>query len=306
MQVVRAELKKLGDLTEKALFGEAGVSLVRLFRGAVGIALLLTLLSWAGSFYWFFSPEGYVPVGTEELLGKYFDSWLNIFSYPGLESYPAVLLAYILAIISACLLIVNKFPKVAAPIAYVLLLSFLGRNPALSYGGTDVLQFLLLGVVLLSLPGRKVAERWPIFLLQFQFALLYFTAGSSKLGVAEWLNGTKMFTTLSDPTFSYIDPQLLLLAPLLISFITWYGFISELAFAFLIWSKATRRYALAAVVLLHVGIIASMNVHLFSEMMLLGLTCLLTNQEADWLLERFHAAKTRVVSAVRGPKRQVN
>jgi hypothetical protein len=216
------------------------------------------------------------------------------------------MVAYILLIASSLCLIFGKYVKVAAPVAFILFLSFLARNAAMSYGGTDVLQLLLLAVILLHLPGKRPPERWPVFLMQFQFALIYFVAGASKLQTPAWVQGTKMFSTLSDPTFSYINPDLLLSVPIVLVAFTWFGFMSELAFSFLIWSSATRRLALLLVVMLHIGVILTMNVHLFSEIMLLGLTVCLTNAEAGWILERLHAAKSRVVTAVRRPKRKVN
>ncbi|CAN5153480.1 hypothetical protein BH11PAT4_BH11PAT4_3950 [soil metagenome] len=302
-QIIKTYVAAVSQWFEATFFAPMGTNGLRLFRGAVGLATLLTALSWLGSFKWFFGPEGYVPLSAVGTLGKFSASWMHIFSYSSLTSLPVVTAAYILLMVAAICLILGKYVKVAAPVAFVLLLSFLGRNAAMSYGGTDVLQLLLLAVVLLSLPGRRAPERWPVFLMQFQFALIYFVAGVSKLQTPAWVQGTKMFSTLSDPTFSYINPGLLLAIPVAITAITWFGFMSELAFSFLIWSKATRRVALVLAVMLHVGVIFTMNVHLFSEIMLLGLTIFLTEPEAKWVLERLHTAKSRVVSAVRGSKR---
>lgn len=301
-----AHLTAIATSFQQAFFAEAGEYRVRLFRSAVGLALFLTTLSWLGSFRWFFGPDGYVPVSMAPSLGKYSESWLAIFNTDPFTSLPVVILGYVLLILAALALMTNRYVKVAAPIAFVLFLSFMVRNPAMSYGGTDVLQLLLFGVVLLSLPGKKATETWPLLLVQFQFALIYFTAGLSKAQTADWYNGTKMFATFSDPTFSYIDPTFLIGFPLVLSLITWFGFMSELAFAFLIWAKGTRLVALGIVAMLHVGILLSMNVHLFSEIMLLGLTGLLLDSEAKWLTERLSAAKARVVSAVRGSKRKVH
>lgn len=296
---------KAGVMVNEAFFAPFASNQLRLFRGAVGVALIITLLSWLQSFRWFFAPDGYVPLSLAGSLGKYTASYLHLFNYEALSGLPFLYAGYILLFAAAICLVVGKYEKVAAPVAYVLFLSFMGRNPALSYGGTDVLQFLLLGVVLLSLPGKKQVEKWPIVLIQFQFAVLYLSAAISKMQVPEWFNGTKMFFGMSDPTFSYINPTFLLSVPALLAFITWYGFMSEIGFTFLIWSKGTRRFALAMVVLLHVGIALSMNVHLFSEMMLLGFTALLTERESTWLLERLRAAKTGVVSVVRRSQRKV-
>ncbi len=304
-QIVENIRGSLAKLLNEAFFSPFKENQLRLFRGAVGVALIITSLSWVQSFRWFFAPDGYVPLSLAPSLGKYTVSWLHLFNYEALSGLPFLYAGYLLMLVAAGFLVIGKYEKYAAPVAYILLLSFLGRNPALSYGGTDVLQFLLLAVVLLSLPGKKQAEKWPIVLVQFQFAVLYLSAAISKMQVPEWFNGTKMFFGMSDPTFSYINPNFLLSVPALLAFITWYGFMSEIGFTFLIWSKGTRRFALAMVVLLHVGIALTMNVHLFSEVMLLGFTALLTESESTWLLERLRAAKTGVVSVVRRSKRKV-
>jgi uncharacterized membrane protein YphA (DoxX/SURF4 family) len=130
---------------------------------------------------------------------------------------------------------------------------------------------------------RKMSEHvavWPLRLIQFQIALIYFVSGWVKFQSPEWLDGTIMQYVLIHPQYSrwdgwgFIDNPLItgLLAGLA-GFIRWW----ELLFPFLLINTYTRRVSLLIGVLFHLGLLLTMNLRWFPVIMLSLYPALLSN-----------------------------
>jgi hypothetical protein len=221
---------------------------------------------------------------------------------------PAVIwAAYVLMLGVGSLFIAGKYPRITGMALYVLFLSFLNRNYQITYGGTNILTTLLFLTLFLDTAAKPTDKRpwWPFYLMQFQMAVGYFVSGLSKAHATEWAQGQKLYAVFMDPTFSYFSMGWLHHLPWVIALATWGVVIAETLFIFLCWFKKTRYVALFLVASMHIGIFLTMNVHFFSEIMLVGLVCFLSEKDIDWLWKVFDTAKARIVPLVRRPKRQV-
>ena len=120
-----------------------------------------------------------------------------------------------------------------------------------------------------------LAVPWAQRLMQLQVATVYLGAFLSKAGGEKWANGTAAYYPLHLPEtvrFPMLGSDVLWV----INLITWGTIAVELALATLVWVPRLRLYVLAAGVMLHLGIEYSMNIPLFSFMMIVSYVTFLT------------------------------
>jgi hypothetical protein len=164
--------------------------------------------------------------------------------------------------------------------------------------GADILLVCLAFYLMLSpcgaaysLDARRIARKrgtlaepviipWAQRLIQIQVAVVYFMTALCKAAGATWTDGTALYYVLNEPefgrwTFGLSDSYILL------SFLTYGALVLEFALPFLLWFKSSRPYAIAAGVALHVGIIFTINIPLFGEMMMLAYLSFVTPDELD-------------------------
>jgi len=183
--------------------------------------------------------------------------------------------------------------------------SYLNRNPAITYGVDDLLASLLFLLCLapvgraLSLDRRltlrkatrtdqtarpePVTSAWGFAcqrLIQLQMAVFYFFAGVEKLRGETWQHGYALWIALTNDEYATLPLGWLAEHFWIINLMTYYTLLLELAFPFLIWQRPTRPYLLAGAVLLQLGIAFMMGLHLFSFVVIIGLLAFLP---PEWL-----------------------
>ena len=89
-----------------------------------------------------------------------------------------------------------------------------------------------------------------------------------KLNDALWHGGTAVYWTINNINFGQFNLAWLGRYPFIINMITFGTLATELTFFFLVWGKKTRLPILLAAVGMHLGILLTMNVVLFSEIMI--------------------------------------
>jgi hypothetical protein len=121
---------------------------------------------------------------------------------------------------------------------------------------------------------------WPLRLIQFQIALIYFVSGWVKFHSPEWLDGTIMQYVLIHPQYSRWDGWSFIDIPLLsgvlvalAGFIRWW----ELLFPFLLINAHSRKISLLIGILFHAGLLLTMNLRWFPVIMLSLYLALLSN-----------------------------
>ena len=125
-----------------------------------------------------------------------------------------------------------------------ILLSFL-----LSFTHAD--QFFSLRRI--SGKARKASlkiPRWELFILQLQFAIVYFYGGLVKLNYDWLVRMEPMKSMVADfPADHFLSP--LVKQGFMVPFLTYGGVLFDLAIPFLLWKKSTRKWALLPIVLFH-------------------------------------------------------
>lgn len=125
---------------------------------------------------------------------------------------------------------------------------------------------------------------WPYRLFQFQSSLIYGLAAILKCGGNLWLNGSALHFVLNNTEVRRFDVSFLSSYPILINLMTYSALAFEFSLAFFIWVKAVRPAVIAAGIMLHLGILATINIPIFGELMWLGYLAFLTPPEFQSLI----------------------
>jgi len=139
-----------------------------------------------------------------------------------------------------------------------------------------------------EVPPTVVA--WPVRLMQIQVVLVYLCTALSKMNGSLWQNGTAIYyplhlTQMRRFPLPWIDGDHLWL----INLLTHGTVVVEFALATLLWVPRLRLYVLAAGVLLHLGVEYSLNVPLFSSLMITSYLLFLTPTDLGWFVARVNA-----------------
>jgi vitamin K-dependent gamma-carboxylase-like protein len=110
----------------------------------------------------------------------------------------------------------------------------------------------------------------PLRLIRFQIALVYLSTGLWKLQSPLWRDGSALHYVLNTNVFHRFPYTLPVSFEPVLTLATYTTLLWELSFAFLVLYGPTRRLALAAGVLIHVGMMAGVEVGPFSLVMLAG------------------------------------
>jgi hypothetical protein len=146
-----------------------------------------------------------------------------------------------------------------------------------------------------SLDTRRAARRrgtlaepliipWAQRLIQLQLCLIYFITAILKAHGAHWLNGTAIHYVLNNPEVGRFSLDPLSRYPLIINVMTYGALFVEFALPFWLWFRAIRPWVILAGVGLHIGVLLTVNVPLFGEMMTACYLTFLTPQELDVFL----------------------
>jgi hypothetical protein len=130
----------------------------------------------------------------------------------------------------------------------------------------------------------------PLRLLRYQLALIYFASAIWKLYDPLWRNGTAVYYVLNQNVFQRFPGS----APLpdwLTAPATYGTLLFELGFAFLLVVPVLRRFALIGGVLLHVGMLALLEIGPFHLVMLAGYLSFLNPESVPTLLGRLRRFK---------------
>jgi hypothetical protein len=175
--------------------------------------------------------------------------------------------------------------RITGGVALLLHVAFHGRNEFVFWGWAEILTAFTL-YVLLAPSGRGLGvdawrqrrtdaddasmSAWPLRLLQIHVSLVYVVAAWSRLDNPHWLDGSMLSRILADGTFSRAAELASAPEPLL-TVLTYAAWAIELAAPFALWQAATRRWFVAALLALHVGLEVTTRVGWWNVVMLAGL-----------------------------------
>ncbi len=223
------------------------------------------------------------------------------------QDVTSVRIAFGLTATFAALLTIGWRTKLMSILYYLGMLFIHNRN-LVSSSGADVLLLVCGFNLMLSpcgaaysvdswLESRKrgtlatpMIVPWALRLIQIQVSLVYLGAATLKAGGSLWLNGSAMHYVLNNTEVTRFDFTFLSNYPLLINVMTYMALAMEFSLAFFIWFRWARPFVLYLGLMLHTGILITINIPCFGELMWIGYLAFLTPPEFDALL---HAVDVR-------------
>jgi Vitamin K-dependent gamma-carboxylase len=218
-------------------------------------------------------------------------SWSLLYSQFGVYNAQFAYVLVGIGIVSSFLLMVGWRSRLTAFTAWLIWVSLWSRNP-LILDGDDAILKLMCFYLMLSPCGnawsvdswkRNLAKRvavWPLRLIQFQVALIYFVSGWVKFYSPEWQEGTVIQTVLIHPHYSAINGWLLINNALisgvlsdLSQLIKWW----EVLFPITLLHPLSRKISLLIGACFHLGLLLTMNLRWFAVIMLALYPALLPN-----------------------------
>lgn len=271
---------------------------LRIFVG--GLALVWQL-SYTPDLIRWFGPVGWFDAGV-------LSQWLTAEStleFSGRLSYlynpsPAWLWAcHVLGSLVLLALTLGCFTRVAAPLAFVVVLAYVHRAPFLC-SAADMVLTMLLAYLCLAPCGRawSVDARWrpradhepsgwatlARRLLQVHLVAIYAIMALSKLGSATWWNGEAIWWLSAQTLSKNTDLSGLRQVPVLLNLWTYAVLIAEFSFVLLVWNRWFRPLVLAAVTVSWISIgIAQGNWALPATMMVANLAFVPAWLWREWL-----------------------
>ena len=266
------------------------------FRLVFGFwVLVYGLLLWPDRYVWF-SERGAFRAADAIAYNGGANSWLsNLFTLPGADLFlTPFFVVFLLAALGLC---VGWWTRLSSILVYagllvlharcgpicnsgdtvmIVLSAYLALSPAGAACSLDRLRRIFLGRED-AMPPRVAP--WAQRLMQLQIAVLYLCASLSKAGGGQWMDGTAAYYPL------HLAESVRFPMPLsdnlyFINLLTWGTVAVEMALATLVWVPRLRLYVLALGTLLHLGIEYTLNIPLFSALMITSYLSFLT--EADW------------------------
>jgi hypothetical protein len=220
----------------------------------------------------------------------------SIFHYfPSRES---IWIGHLVLIGATLMLVLGKYPRLAALIVYVLHVSFDNRNPTIVYGFNKVSTFYLFNMMLAAYHPREAPEgslrralaSVALRLTQIQLCIIYLFAGTEKLKGPLWWRGEAIWGVLSNAQTTTFDFGFMAHLPLAITVATYATLVWEIYFPVLVWSRRARYPWLFGGVLLHGSIGLMMNLPFFASVMLAAYAVFLRRRHA-LALERWFMAR---------------
>ena len=193
------------------------------------------------------------------------------------------------------------------------------RNPIVNTTGGDCVMLVMTIYLMLApsdascsldrlwrvLKGRegRNAPRivpWAQRLMQVQLSLVYLCTSIGKLQGESWRNGTAIYYPMHLPEFArFPTPNFISDNLIMINLITYSALGIEMALAALVWVPRMRLYVLALGVLLHMGIEYSLNIPLFSFLMIASYIPFLTQDDLrhfqNWLARTIRLTPLKLV-----------
>ncbi len=245
------------------------LGLIRMAFGALAIGWAVSLLP---DLYALFGRHGVEPQQRESAYQwSVFAIW---------TSDHALLIGWILLLVSAVALMLGWHSRLAALTVFVLILSFEHRDPwAFNTGDLAVrIEALFLAIspcgAALSLDQVRGAGKfwsaqrrpqWPVRLMQVQLSLIYLGSVQAKLNGNAWPQGTAVSYALRLQDMLLLPtPHWFTTSALLMNVVTWGTLAIELSVGILVWNRRLRPWVLASGVVMHTMIMITIAVGFFT------------------------------------------
>ncbi len=271
-------IKSIGDHWCQFFFKPIDALQYAVLRIGLGALITIYFIQLLPFFPVQFSQEGWLA-NRQDLFLPISGQWSVLFL---LGDKTQTLYFFLTTIFCASAFTLGFFTKVTGWISLIALISIWNRNP-LILDGDDAILRVMLFYLLLSPCGHALSidsgykcpniksEVWPLRLIQFQLAFIYFVSGWVKFHSPEWQDGSVLQYVLIHPEYSRWDFTPLISNPfflLLLSAVTFTIMWWEVLFPCLLFHPKSRRICIFIGVAFHVGLLVFMNLRWFPEIML--------------------------------------
>ncbi|CAN5361615.1 hypothetical protein BH11ARM2_BH11ARM2_13320 [soil metagenome] len=261
-----------------------------------------------------FSPRGYSPLWINQLyLGRSPTIRLNLIQ--GIEDPRITIPFYIMVTIAALLTMVGLWSRVSSVVLAIGVISLQHQTATILHGGDTVLRLLCMYIALapsglscsldrvLGLmagrikPGPINVSLWSQRLISFNTALLYFTTVWLKYFGSHWKDGTATWYPARLNEFHRFPVPPWVNDLPFVKLTTYGTMATEFLLGTLVFYRPARRYVLLAGVCMHLFIEYSMNIPMFSWLMIGSYLAFYDGEEVDGWAKRVGArwAKWRTV-----------
>jgi hypothetical protein len=300
-------MKRLLQDWDRFFFQPQTARVLGVYRIAIGVLTIYSFLLFAKDTTAFFSDQGVLRLETVDRV--YTREWHTLLAF--IRSPLGVKCMMALLFAAGVLFAIGFHTRIASIALFVLVTSFHERNNLVLNSGDTVLRTMLFlfmfapaGAALsvdslrrrLRSPdpdrcGPELVAPWAQRMMQLQVALIYFTTVYAKSRGDLYHNGSAMYYVFGIVDFSVHGIENLMNYPVLYSALTFATLFAEIAISFLIWFRATRPYAVALGILLHLWIMWCMVLPVFGILMIATYLCFFTEEEyegaREWLRARF-------------------
>jgi hypothetical protein len=260
---------------------------LRILFGGLSLGYFLEILPYVDSQ---FSRLGWLG-DIQQIASQNGGSWSIFFIHPDWHVTTFAYAIISLGIVAAFFMIIGWQSRCATIITWLVWVSLWNRNPLLMDGDDAILKMMCFYLMLspcgncwsvdmfFNKRPQQVAV-WPLRLIQFQIALIYFVSGWVKFHSTAWEHGTIIQYVLIHPEYSRWDGWLLIDYPFikpLLAGLAWFIRDWELFFPVLLLNQHTRRISILIGVIFHLGLLLTMHLRWFPVIMLSLYPALLSN-----------------------------
>lgn len=307
---------KLRGAWNRWWFGPMAPGPLGLFRLVFGVLVLAYgLLLFPDRVLWF-SDRGVLTSAQSDFYNAWFGPAPHIDLLHGPFSDGWLTAFFVVFLLAALGLTLGLWTRLSSLIVFVCLASLHNRNSAIHNSG-DMVMMVMAAYLLLApagascsldrmgriFKGRETDTPLPIVpwaqrLMQLQVTAIYCTTSLSKLQGTRWRDGTAAYYPLHLPDSArfpvpWADQMWM------IHLLTWGTIAVEASLWTLIWIPRLRMWVLAAGVLLHLGIEYSLNIPLFSFLMIASYLVFVRDSDLTnfvrWMQEPLASARLRLV-----------
>ncbi|RYG37647.1 hypothetical protein EON81_06040 [bacterium] len=310
--------KQIWRVVDGYWFGGGSPTTIGLLRITTGFLALVNQLMVGTDWDAWFSPNGYSPLWLNRLyLGEAPVTRINLIA--GIDDPRITIPFYWLITVAALLTMVGLWSRISSVILALGIVSLHHQNATILHGGDTVLRVMALYIALapsglacsldrvLGLmagrikPGPVIVSLWSQRLISFNVALLYFTTTWLKWFGTLWKNGTATWYPARLNEFDrFWVPDFLNEMPFVK--ITTYGtLLTEFLLGTLVFYRPARKYVLTMGVLMHTFIEYSMNIPMFSYLMIASYLSFFDGEEVQAWAKRTGARLAKWRTVVRLP-----
>jgi len=268
-----------------------GASVFRVISGSASLYFLMTCLPYR---HYFFGPQGVYPV--EQATPA--PALLSLYSFT--TTSLAVDAVYFLTCAVAMCWTLGVATRWLTPVHAILMTSLYNRNPSLADGGDNVFRIVIWFACFAMLEGARNKDgteksREPsvagmlhnaaILAMAAQIAVVYMSAGLTKVLGPSWRDGTALYYSLAAHEYRMdgISGLIRRNAGIVVLGTYMTVFFQVLFPALVVANRWTRRFAVACGLLFHLAIAGCMNLITFAAQMLAVDMLLLNDDEYAWM-----------------------